>query len=87
MKPLHVLLLLEHMEHWIPENPDSKKKYGVTLAVSQRVPCLNFLFQSAADIGFLQPSRTGSESLLFTSRLEAAHRYNPRSDRPQRGPN
>lgn len=44
-------------------------KNGVTLAVSQRrnVPWMNFLFQSATDIGFLQPSHT----------QEVSHTYSP----------
>lgn len=67
MKPLCALLLLEHMEDWIPEHSDSK--YGVTLSLSQRhsVPWMNFLFQTATDIGFLQPSHT----------QEVSHTYSP----------
>ena len=67
VKPLCALLLLEHMDDWIPEN--SNNKNGVTLAVSQRrnVPWMNFLFQSATDIGFLQPGHT----------QEVSHTYSP----------
>lgn len=55
------------MEDWIPEHSDSK--YGVTLSLSQRhsVPWMNFLFQTATDIGFLQPSHT----------QEVSHTYSP----------
>lgn len=46
---------------------------------TQSVPWMNFLFQSATDIGFLQPSHTQEVShTLFTSHLQAADSSSPR---------
>lgn len=46
---------------------------------TQSVPWMNFLFQSATDIEFLQLQlHTGSESRIFTSRLQAADSSSPR---------
>lgn len=68
MKPLCASLLLEHMEDWIPENSDSKKwRHPHSESDTQSVPWMNFLFQSATDIGFLQPSHT----------QEVSHTYSP----------
>lgn len=72
-------LLVERMEDWIPENSQWQKwRHHYCESETESVPWMNFLFQSATDIGFLQPSHTGSESHLFTSRLQAADSSSPR---------
>lgn len=50
-------LLLEHMEDWIPENSGQQKwRHPRSESDTQSMPWLNFLFLSAADIGFLHAS-------------------------------
>lgn len=80
VKPLCASLLLEHMEDWIPENSDSKNMASPSLWVRHTECALDELPVSVCHRYRVSPAQphTGSESHLFTSRLQTADSSSPR---------